>query len=560
MGLTTAMYTGLTGINANQTRINTIGNNIANVNTTAFKGSRTLFQSQLAHTMSLGTAPSATTGGTNPIQIGLGVDVGATQRNFTPGSLETTGIASDLAIDGRGFFVLRDAGGGQVYTRDGSFALDAQNRLVTTDGKFVQGFGVDSGFNIVPGVLTDITIPLGTASMARPTSTVVMDGDLSAAGTIATRGSEHLSQALVDGAGNPATAGTALTNLFSAADPGTALLATGNTIRVSGVVKGERELPARSFVVGVDGTTLGDFANWLQGALGINTDAGLPGTPGVTIENGALVIRGNAGEQNSFEISGNDFASDNATISLPFQFAQTAAADGSGVFTSFTAYDSLGTPVTVNVTFALEQTPNGGPVWRYYAESPDARDGSRVLGSGTVAFDNEGNFVGATGNQFTLSRDGTGAATPLTFTLDFSGVNGLSTHTSSIVASEQDGFPPGTLVNFGVGEDGMIYGTFSNGLTQRLGQIAVATFTNEEGLVGLADNCYGVGPASGNATIRAPGQLGAGTVLSGALELSNVDLSREFIGLVTSSTGFQASSRVITVSSDLLNQLMMIIR
>jgi flagellar hook protein FlgE len=560
MGLTTAMYTGLTGINANQTRINTIGNNIANVNTTAFKGSRTLFQSQLAQTLSLGTAPSDVSGGTNPIQIGLGVDLGTTQRDFTPGSLETTGIASDLALNGRGFFVLRDMDGAQVYTRDGSFTLDSQNRLVTMDGKFVQGFGVDGGYNIVPGVLTDIAIPLGTVSVARPTSTVIMDGDLSSAGTIATHGSEHASQAMVDGGGNAVTAATALTDVFSAANPGTALFATGNTITVSGVVKGERELPARSFVVGTDGTTLGDFANWLQGALGINTDAGVPGTPGVTIENGALVIRGNAGEQNNFGISGSDFASDNAAVSLPFQFTQNATADGSGVFTSFTAYDSLGSPVTVNLTFALESTPNGGPVWRYYAESPDTSNGSRVLGTGTVSFNNRGGFVDAVGNQITLDRSGTGSATPLTFTLDLSGVNGLSTQTSNIVASEQDGFPPGTLVNFGIGEDGVITGAFTNGLTQKLGQIAVATFSNEEGLVGLADNCYSVGPASGNATIGSPGQLGAGKVMSGALELSNVDLSREFIGLVTSSTGFQASSRVISVSSDLLNQLLLIIR
>ncbi len=326
------------------------------------------------------------------------------------------------------------------------------------------------------------------------------------------------------------------------------------------MVKGERELPDQTFTVGSTGSTLDDFANWLEGALGINTEAAAPGSPGVTIENGMLVIRGNAGEDNSFEISGNDFISDNPVTSLPFQFTQTATADGSSVYTSFTAYDSLGTPVAVNVTFTLEATPTSGPVWRYYAESPDSSGPSRVLGTGTVTFDNEGNFRDAAGNQFTLDRSGTGAATPLTFTLDLSGVNGLSTQTSAIVASEQDGYPPGTLVNFGVGEDGVIYGTFTNGLTQTLGQVALATFANQEGLVAEADNLYSVGPASGNATIGPAGQLGAGKILSGALELSNVDLSREFIGLVTSSTGFQASSRVISVSSDLLDQLMLIIR
>jgi flagellar hook protein FlgE len=560
MGLTTAMYTGLSGLNANQTRISTIGHNIANVNTHAFKASRTLFQSQLSQTFSLGTPPSATSGGTNPMQIGLGTLVGAIQRDFNPGSIETTGIASDVAIDGQGFFVLRDSGGEQVYTRDGSFSVDTQNRLVTMDGSFVRGFGVDDGFNLVPGVLQDIGIPLGTLTVARATSSVTMDGDLSAAGTVATQGSEHLSQALVNGAGAAATGATALTDLRAADAPATRLFAAGDTITVSGMVKGERELPPRSFVVGTDGSTLADWAYWLEGALGINTEAGVPGDPGVSIERGTLVIRSNAGEQNGFTIASDDMRSDNATTPLPFQFTQTETANGSGVFTAFTAYDSLGTPVIVNVTFALEATPDTGPVWRYYVEAPDASGSSRVVGTGLVSFDTQGNFHEASGNQFSVDVSETGAATPLTFTLDLSGVHGLSTQTSSVIAADQDGYPPGTLTTYAIGADGIITGAFTNGLTRTLGQVALATFSNAEGLVAQSDNVYTLGPNAGTATITTPGQLGAGKLLSGALELSNVDLSREFIGLVTSSAGFQASSRVISVSSDLLNQLLLIIR
>ena len=137
MGLTTAMYTGLSGLHVNQTRIATIGHNIANVNTTAFKGSRTLFQTQFSQIRSLGTPPSDVSGGTNPEQVGLGAVVGTTQRMTSQGSIETTGIASDLAINGTGFFVLRNADGRQVYTRDGSFSVDPLNRLVTMDGKVV---------------------------------------------------------------------------------------------------------------------------------------------------------------------------------------------------------------------------------------------------------------------------------------------------------------------------------------------------------------------------------------------------------------------------------------
>ena len=486
--------------------------------------------------------------------------MGTTQRDSNQGSVETTGIVSDLALDGRGYFVLREGDGRQVYTRDGSFSVDPNNRLVSMDGNLVQGFAVDDGFNIIPGVLRDLTIPLGTLTVASPTTSVIMDGDLSAASTISTQGSTHASQALIDGGGADATGATALTSLFSADAPGTALFADGTTITVSGVEKGERQLPAQSFAVGTTGSTLDDLAAWLEDTLGLQTDASVPANPGVTVEGGTLVIRSNAGEQNGLQITANDFTSDNSAVPLPFSFTQSATANGSGVYTSFTAYDSLGSPVSVNVTFALESTPNTGPVWRYYVESPDASGTSRVLGTGTVSFDTEGNFREVSDNQFSLDRSDTGAATPLTFTLDFTGVHGLSTRTSSVIAADQDGYPPGTLINFGIGSNGTITGTFSNGLTQTLGQVAVATFANEEGLVAETDNLYTLGPNSGTATIGTPGTLGAGTVMSGALELSNVDLSREFIGLVTSSTGFQAASRVISVSSDLLNQLLLIVR
>jgi flagellar hook protein FlgE len=560
MGLTTAMYTGLTGLNVNQTRIETIGNNLANVNTTAFKGSRTLFQTQVSQLLSAGNAPNANSGGVNPTQVGLGALVGGTQKVFTPGSIETTGVPSDLAIDGSGFFIVRRPNGQQLYTRDGSFSVDSRNRLVTVDGYAVRGFGVDSNFNVIPTVLTDLSIPLGTTTIARPTSTVIMDGDLSAASTVATRGSISVSQTLLAGGGGLATADTLLTDLRSASDPGVPLLAAGNTITVAGVEKGEHELPRQSFVVGQDGNTLGDFARWLEGVLGINKSQGLPGTPGVTVENGALTITSNAGQPNAIRITTNDFSSDNANVPLPFTFTQTQAADGSGVSTAFTIYDSLGNPLIANLTFVLEATPPTGPVWRFYAESPDNAGGTRVLGTGLISFDTQGRFLSVTGNQLQLDRSGSGAASPQTFTLDFTGIHGLSTLASSVVMAQQDGYPPGTLTGYRIGQDGTINGTFSNGLTRTLGQIAIAAIPNPEGLIAESDNAYSLGPNSGNPTITAPGTLGAGQVLSGALELSNVDLSREFIGLITSSTGFQAASRVVSTSSDLLDQLLLIVR
>jgi flagellar hook protein FlgE len=560
MGLTTALYTGLSGLNANQLRINTIGHNIANVNTTAFKSSRALFQSQFSHTISPGTAPSDASGGVNPTQIGLGTVLGTIQRNFNAGSIETTGIPSDLAIEGSGLFVLRKGESQQVYTRDGAFIVGPDNKLLSADGHRVQGFAVDQGFNIVPGVLGDLEIPLGTQTVARATENVRMDGDLSAIGIPATESSVHMSQALTDAGGATATTGTALTALRSADDPNIALFAADTTITVSRVTKGERELPGQTFVVGTTGDTLGDFASWLQGALGISTESDLPGQPGVTVENGMLAVRGNAGEQNDLTFSVNDIASDNQAAPNPLALSKSQDATGSSVYTSMTAYDSLGTPVAVNLTMALESTTDAGPIWRFYAESPDSSGGSRVLGTGTISFDNEGNFLSATGTQVSLDRSNSGAATPLAFTLDFSQVHGLSTRNSAVILADQDGYSPGTLTNYGIQTDGTITGTFDNGLSRTLGQIALATFDNPEGLIADTDNTFLVGPNADPPTITTAGQFGAGRVLAGSLEASNVDLSNEFIGLVTSSTGFQAASRVITVSSDLLNQLLLIAR
>src|SRR2546426_10858221 len=130
MASTTALFTGLSGLAANARRLDVIGNNIANVNTTAFKSNRMTFAPTFSRNFSLGTAPSATNGGTNPGQIGLGVSIAGTQRNFSNGAISATGVATDVAIEGDGFFIV-DSGGEQLYTRAGAFTRNQQNDLVT---------------------------------------------------------------------------------------------------------------------------------------------------------------------------------------------------------------------------------------------------------------------------------------------------------------------------------------------------------------------------------------------------------------------------------------------
>lgn len=148
------------------------------------------------------------------------------------------------------------------------------------------------------------------------------------------------------------------------------------------------------------------------------------------------------------------------------------------------------------------------------------------------------------------------------FDLELSGqtaaVTSLGSVNSSLAALSQDGAPIGTLQGFSVGQDGTITGGFSNGLTRTLGQVAVANFTNAEGLIDAGGNMYLAGPNSGEPLITTPLELGTGKVIGGALELSNVDLSQEFINLILASTGYSAASRIITTTDQLMQQLLAI--
>lgn len=565
MALTTAMFTGLTGMNSNQFKIDTIGDNVANVNTTAFKASRATFENQFAITLSNGTGPSDFSGGTNPMQVGLGSQPSSVQRNFGTGALETTGVPTDLAVEGAGFFIL-DTPDQRAFTRDGTFRLNADNELVSADGFYVLGYGVNDDFQIEEGQLTPLSIPIGTLSTARQTHEAQLDGNLNADGVVGSQGTVLQSQALVDGSGSPVTADTLLTEVTDPDDPGSPLFAEGDVLTIANAKKGDRQLPEVQYEV-TAGSTLGDFLAQLQNTLGINTDTTLGGQPGIRVSDtdppgeGVIIVEGNAGEANTLQLELAAILSSNETHPTPFQFNETQEAVGESVFTSFIAYDSLGTPVQVDLTMVLDNKSNTGNTWRFFAASYDDTDSTPVLGdTGTVTFDTDGAVSAVTNEQLLIDRANTGSVTPMQFNLDFSNVTGLTTRDSTLVMTSQDGFGAGTLNNFSVGKDGVITGTFSNGLTRDLGQIVLATFTNQEGLVGGINNLFYTGPNSGEPVITAPGTLGAGQVLGGALELSNVDLTREFIGLITASTGFSAAGRVISTSNDLLNELLLIAR
>ncbi len=575
MASTTALFTGLSGLNAHARRLDVIGNNIANVNTTAFKSSKMMFESLFSRNFSFGSSPSEVMGGTNPRQIGNGVAIGGIQRNFNNGAFSATGDLRDLSIDGSGFFIV-EREGQQFYTRAGSFRQDPEDNLITIGGERLMGYMADDSFNIQEGQLVPVNIPIGKRTIAEATQNAVVAGNLNSEGDIATQGSlinllANATDGLLAVGGGFIGAGTLLTAVEDPSNPGSGApaFAAGETLRLDGATKGGARVPEAELEI-TGATTVQDLMDFLVAALGIQ-QTGSPNpdgsTPGVTVDaaTGIISIVGNTGTQNDLVFRPGDLVVlDTAGVSRgqAFNTDKVESADGESVRTTMVIYDSLGASVSFDVTMVLEETPNTGPVWRYYLESGDDTDLATALGTGTLRFDTQGQIDPDNSEiSVTIDRDSTGANQPLSFTLSFMDSAGQLTSTATTSAMQGvfwDGLPPGTLSTFGVGDDGTIFGRFSNGAVRTLGRVVVANFTNPGGLVDSGGNLFEAGPNAGPPVIANPGTLGAGTIVAGALEMSNVDLGEEFTQMILTSTGYSASSRVIRTADELIQQLLVL--
>ena len=316
MALTTALFAGLSGLNAHSAKLDVIGNNVANVNTTAFKSSRMLFESLFSQSLGFGTSPSEITGGVNPKQIGNGVGVAGVQRDFSAAGFNGTGDLRDLAIDGSGFFLVQ-RGGSNYYTRAGTFRQDSDDNLATATGEKLLGYAVDDQFNILTGQLVPINIPVGKQSIAEATRNIALVGNLNKDGDLPTQGSIVNLQGTAT-AGFSATGGgfiTSATLLTGVEDPdlpgsGTPAFAVGQTISFrgsGGATRGGTDLPDGELEITAT-TTVQDYMDFLESTIGIQ-DTGAPNpdgnTPGVTVDplTGIIQIVGNTGETNDLVIA-----------------------------------------------------------------------------------------------------------------------------------------------------------------------------------------------------------------------------------------------------------------
>lgn len=369
MVLVRAMGSALSGLTAQQFQLDTIGNNLANATTTGYKSARLGFQTTLSQTIRFGSAPQGSLGGVDPFQIGLGVSIGSTTRNFGQGELQATGLASDLAIDGSGFFITRDSHDRQVFTRDGAFSVNPDGFLHDpSTGFMVQGVNADYANFSIPqgGPLEDVVIPVGSLQIAVATTTAVFDGNLNTGGDVSHMGTTLQSVQFQDNVGaTPAVAGTLLTDLSRANGVGFLDLniSAGDTLAVN-ATKGGRPLPEQRFFVGASlpvgydgfGTTLGDFQAFLQRALGINTDNGLqygairdndtnPNTQGVSFSGPLTAFAPSTTAPWTMNQVGTDFTAEGVRVGDLVRFNSGAGAGQIGqvtaVSTTTTANDTL---------------------------------------------------------------------------------------------------------------------------------------------------------------------------------------------------------------------------
>jgi len=559
-----SLFSGVSGLAINMVRMDVIGNNVANVNTVGYKSSRVTFEETMTQLLRGATAPRGSLGGANPTQVGTGARLGTIDSVFTQGSLENTGVDTDLAIQGRAFFVLSD-GANSFYGRAGSFQLDGAGQLVNSSNGFtLQGFAYDrelGSYSSLPGTLH---LPLGEVEPAKATTALSYRGNLDADSE--PRGTRSQSAILYGGAGVPATAADLLDDLKG--DPAGVidLLSVGDTLTFSATVGG---LPVGANVQVAATTTMGDLLNQIQTTL--NSAAGVNGITVSLGSDGRLQVATPDGLGKAGEVTGLDIQAQDANIIPRDDFnglvamTETQTARDAGVFVEeSTIYDSLGFGHVVRLEFTRLL---GANQFSWKATVDGGETPILTGGTGKVTFNADGSFNGfffdASGDiiptQLSISPT-TGAKTPLEINLDPGAPGGFGGMTlvraPATLEATNDGFSKGTAVDFRIDRTGTIISIFSNGVTRPVGRIAMAEFVNPTGLVRYGDNVYQTSVNSGEPLIGTAGGAVEATVFSGSLEQSNVDLSREFTNMILAQRGFQASARMITTSDEVLSELL----
>ena len=452
-----SLYSGVSGLQNHQTRMDVIGNNISNVNTYGFKKGRVDFQDMISQQLSGAARPGEELGGVNPKEVGLGMTVASIDTIFTQGNLQSTGVSTDLAIQGNGFFVLKN-GEETLYSRAGVFGVDANGTLVNpANGLRVQGWMAQdiNGEQIVQtsASTTDLVIPVGQKDPPKATETV--------------RYLCNLDKNLPEIPENPTEAD---------------------------IIKGTWQTEIDIY---------DSYGNTHQLHMDFQKVPGNPNqwTVAITVDPAAEVP------------------------------TETRAGIGTtdGMNNVYTLnFDNLGTLQSVTDSAGNTSNPTGNIILQASYNVPESNPD-------------------ANGNPYrqTINLDlGTIGSVENTIT--------QSASKSTTKAYFQDGYTLGYLDNFSIDQAGIITGVYSNGSTRTIGQIAMASFTNQGGLEKKGDNTYAESINSGMANIGEARTAGKGSFLAGTLEMSNVDLTEQLTDMIVTQRGFESNAKTIQTGDSML--------
>lgn len=560
-----SLYSGVAGLKTHQTRMDVIGNNIANVNTTAYKSSSMTFSELMSQTTQKASGANATTGvgGTNAKQIGLGVKAGAINTAITTqGSAQSTGNPFDIMITGDNFFVVSN-GSENFFTRDGSFYVDgAGNLAMTSTGYNVMGWGVDETTgNIKQDTVTALRI-MSAANMTYPpeaTTKANISGILDENDKdVTSANGKTVNLNFFDARGYSYTAkftfkqsGGDKTNEYSM-ELNKILDSTGKEIDISGVTFGEQNLE-QTLSSKLSLNT--DSYKWDDATKTLQTTATPPETVAELnkiFNNGALITDKDKAEEVQKNLD-----------------AIAKAYGYEGSTDEFLKLYTTGKAGQVTVQKMLEnmsQNMTGDDILPKTKDEELTMTGRKFDGA-KVVFDKDSGKLQSINNSTTnLSTTLNFPATMGNFsniTIDLSectNYDNKGTSTIGATSGDLDGLGTGRrlgdMIGVSIQKDGMIYASYDNGMTKLLGQIATAAFANASGLEKEGDNLYSATLNSGEFDgIGVDITAGGGYMSTGQLEMSNVDLSSEFTEMITTQRGFQANSRIITVSDTLLEEL-----
>ncbi len=554
-----ALSAGVTGLQAHQKMIDIAGNNLANVNTTAFKASRITFSELLSETIKKASQPTNTVGGTNPQQMGSGVGVAGITPNTTQGNIVNTGNPLDMALEGEGYFVVSD-GQQNIYTRAGAFAVDADSIMVDpSTGYRVQrigSLGENDGFQIAGD--SDLHVPYDVPMPARLTSQIVVSGNLSTDSSSETAQTQLLASNVTYTTSGTAAVGTTLINDLDQTTSGTYSSAT---ITVTGFEHDGTPLSDGTPLT-VDGTTtLDDLISHINTVLGATNAT-------ASLDNGQIRITDvNSGYSRS-------------DVKLAFTNSGTADWTEPGYFEMLTVggdevrsvniktYDSQGGKHVYSGAFVRTDTPN---TWDMVLTSITGNINEITIANRRIediTFNaTNGYYTGLGGSdpsEFVISfaHD---PSNPQTFSIDFGTIgtlNGLTQFAgnSTAVAKEQDGYEAGNLSTVSVNKEGIVIGAFSNGIKKDIGAIQIALFQNTSGLESVGGGYFTTSANSGAPVSTQAMTGGAGSLHGGALEKSNADVATQFVAMIQAQNGFQANARTIRVANDILRELSNLIR